>query len=123
MHAPRRAASAIVALAAHPALALAQSSTSFRVNAVVDTGGGTSSSTNHVVTACIGSEIAGSQSSSNFRIDSGCGATVLAVVRPDGGGGSGGAVTPVPTLTDAGIALLVVLMAVAAARKLVRRGA
>lgn len=112
---------ALAATLAPAAFADTQSSASFGLTASVDGGGGTSSSQSHVVTSCIGSEIAGTQSSASFRIDSGCGATALAVVVPNGGGGSGGAVTPVPTLTDAGVAILVALMVAAAARKLARR--
>lgn len=118
----RRATFVLAAGIAPAALADTQSSASFVVQGVVDSGGGRSTSQSHVVTSCLGSEIAGTQSSSNFRIDSGCGATALAFVTPDGGGnGRGGGVVGVPTLTDAGLAMLVAMLAVVAARRLARR--
>lgn len=111
---------ALAAAFAPAALADTQSSASFGLTASVDGGGGTSSSTSHVVTSCIGSEIAGTQSSASFRIDSGCGATALAVVRPAGATGGGGG-TPVPTLGDAGLAILGSMLVALAARRLKRR--
>lgn len=117
----QRATFALAVGFAPAAFADNQSSTSFRVNGVVDSGGGRSTSETHVLTSCIGSEIAGSQSSQNFRIDSGCGATALAVVVPSGNGGSPYGTVGVPTLTDAGLAILVSILAVVAARRLSRR--
>jgi len=42
-------------------------------------------------------------------------------VVPNGGGRSGGAVTPVPTLGDAGLAILGAMLVALAARRLKRR--
>ena len=113
---------AAASLASAPiALADTATSASFQIQAgTLDTAGGRSTSANHVVTACVGSEIAGSSSSASHRIDSGCGATSLAVVVPGGGpgGGTSGAATPVPALTDAGMLLMVAMLCAVAARRL-----
>ncbi|MEO8484903.1 MAG: hypothetical protein ABI585_01060 [Betaproteobacteria bacterium] len=105
----------------HAALAGAASSASFQIqNAVIDTAGGRSTSATHVVTACVGSEIAGSSASASFKMDSGCGATALfvpptAVVAQ--------ATVPVPTMSSAGSGLLMVLVALAGFAALRRRSA
>ncbi len=123
----RRATLASPALAAASlafapvALADTATSASFQIHAgTLDTAGGRSTSASHVVTSCVGSEIAGSSSSASHRIDSGCGATSLAVVVPGGGpgGGANGPATPVPALTDAGMLLMVAMMGAVAARRL-----
>ena len=110
---------AAASLASAPiALADTATSASFQIQAgTLDTAGGRSTSASHVVTACVGSEIAGSSSSASHRIDSGCGATSLAVVVPGGGNPSGSAV-PVPALTDAGMLLLVAMLFAVAARRM-----
>jgi len=117
----RFATFALVAASAPRALADTQSSASFGLVATIDGGGGRSSSSSHVVTSCIGSEIAGTQTSTSFRIDSGCGATALAVVKPSAQGG-GGTATPVPALGEVGLAILAALLIVVAARRFLRRG-
>ena len=111
---------AAASLAVAPvALADTATSASFQIHAgTLDTAGGRSTSANHVVTACVGSEIAGSSSSASHRIDSGCGATSLAVVVPGGGGNPSGSATPVPALTDAGMLLMVAMLCAVAARRL-----
>ena len=118
---PASPALAAASLAFAPAaLADTATSASFQIHAgTLDTAGGRSTSANHVVTACVGSEIAGSSSSASHRIDSGGGATSLAVVVPGGGGnGLGGPATPVPALTDAGMLLMVAVLCAVAARRL-----
>lgn len=121
----RRATLASPALAAASlafapaALADTATSASFQIQAgTLDTAGGRSTSASHVVTSCVGSEIAGSSSSASHRIDSGCGATSLAVVVPGGGGNASGSATPVPALTDAGMLLMVAMLCAVAARRL-----
>ena len=111
---------AAASLASAPiALADTATSASFQIQAgTLDTAGGRSTSANHVVTACVGSEIAGSSSSASHRIDSGCGATSLAVVVPGGGGNPSGSTVPVPALTDAGMLLLVAMLGAVAARRM-----
>jgi len=99
-----------------------QSSASFQVqNGVVDSGGGSSTSASFALTACVGSEIAGSQSSASHRIDSGCGATALFVPRPQAGGGPGDIPVPVPALGAEALLLMAALLAAVAARALRRR--
>jgi len=100
-----------------------QSSASFQVqNGVVDSGGGSSTSASFALTACVGSEIAGSQSSASHRIDSGCGATALFVPVPRAGGGPGDIVpVPVPALGAEALLLMAALLAAVAARALRRR--
>lgn len=98
--------------------ALAAESASFRLDGVVDAAGGQSASASHVVNACVGSEIAGSQASASFRIDSGCGAVVFA---PGGAGHDGAGATPVPVFDGPGLALLVAAMVAAGAVALRRR--
>ena len=99
-----------------------QSSASFQVqNGVVDSGGGSSTSASFALTACVGSEIAGSQSSASHRIDSGCGATALFVPVPQAGGGSGDIPVPVPALGAEALLLMAALLAAVAARALRRR--
>jgi len=98
--------------------ALAAESASFRLDGVVDAAGGQSASANHVVSACIGSEIAGTQSSASHRIDSGCGAVVFA---PGGAGPEGDGATPVPVFDGPGLAILIVAMVAAGAAAVRRR--
>jgi len=96
--------------------ARAASSASHQINnAVLDAAGGTSSSASHTVSACVGSEIAGTQSSANHRIDSGCGPSALAIALDFPFAG-----TPkeIPSVSGAGLAVLVVLLAVVAIRRL-----
>lgn len=107
--------SALVLLAGE---ALAAESASFRLDGVVDAAGGQSASASHVVSACIGSEIAGSQASASFRIDSGCGAVVFA---PGGAGPDDAGALPVPVFDGPGLALLVAAMVAAGAAALRRR--
>jgi hypothetical protein len=75
------------------------------------------------VTACVGSEIAGTQASASFRIDSGCGPSALALPRDFPAGGGGGGATAIPALSDVGLALLLVALAASAARQLRARRA
>jgi hypothetical protein len=100
----------------------AASSASYQIpNAALDTAGGASASPSFRLTACVGSEIAGSSSSASYHIDSGCGASALAlpsdfpppVVGPPGAGA-----TPIPTLSGLALALLVVALAALAMRRL-----
>lgn len=107
--------SALVLVAAD---AMAAESASFRLDGVVDAAGGQSASANHVVSACIGSEIAGTQSSASHRIDSGCGAVVFA---PGGADPNGTGATPVPVFDGPGLAILVVALVVAGILRLKRR--
>lgn len=115
-------AASLVAMPA--AFAGTATSASFQVQAgTLDTAGGRSTSASHVVTACVGSEIAGSSSSASHRIDSGCGATSLAVVVPGRGGGNpSGSEVPVPALSDAATWLLAALVLAVGAVRLRRRG-
>ena len=109
------AASLALLVAAAPA-AQAASSASYQINnAVLDAAGGTSSSASHTVSACVGSEIAGTQSSINHRIDSGCGPSALAIALDFPFAG-----TPkeIPTVSGAGLAVLVALLAAVAIRRL-----
>ena len=99
-----------------------QSSASFQVqNGVVDSGGGSSASASHSLTACVGSEIAGSQSSASHRIDSGCGATALFVPIVQVGPGGPGSTVPVPALGVEALFLMAAVLAAIAARALRRR--
>jgi hypothetical protein len=117
----RRFATALGASLPAWATAQTQSSASFQVqNGVVDSGGGSSTSASFALTACVGSEIAGSQSSASHRIDSGCGATALFVPVPQAGGGPGDTV-PVPALGAEALFLMAALLAAVAARALRRR--
>ena len=102
--------------------ALAAESASFRLDGVVDAAGGQSASASHVVSACIGSEIAGSQASASFRIDSGCGATALLALPKDRGmGGLPDTTVGVPTLSDTTMLALAALLAAVGAFRLRRR--
>jgi len=103
----------VTALGAQTSLAHAQSSASFKVQGGgVDTAGGLATSASHVVTACVGSEIAGSQSSASYRIDSGCGAVALFVPTPAAAPGDS---VPIPAMSPGGIAALAIALLVAAA--------
>ncbi len=114
---PAIAAASLVA--APIALADTATSASFQIQAgTLDTAGGRSTSANHVVTACVGSEIAGTSSSASHHIDSGCGATALAVVIPNGGGSGPGSGIPVPVLSDASTFLLIALLFAVGATRL-----
>ena len=110
-------------VAAPAALADTATSGSFQIQAgTIDTAGGRSTSASHVVTACVGSEVAGSASSASFRIDSGCGATALLALPKDRGmGGLPDATVGVPTLSDAAMLALAALLAAVAALRLRRR--
>jgi hypothetical protein len=109
--------------AARTALADTATSGSFQIQAgTIDTAGGRSTSASHVVTACVGSEVAGSASSASFRIDSGCGATALLALPKDRGmGGLPDMTVGVPTLSDTATFTLAALLAAAAAFRLRRR--
>ena len=115
-------AAAATFVAAPMALADTSTSASFQVQAgTVDTAGGRSTSASHIVTACVGSEVAGSASSASFRIDSGCGATALLALPKDRGmGGLPDTTVGVPTLSDAAMLALAALLAAVAALRLRR---
>ena len=118
----RRFATALGASLPAWATAQTQSSASFRVqNGVVDSGGGTSASASYSLTACVGSEIAGSQSSASHRIDSGCGATALFVPIVQVGPGGPGSTEPVPALGIEALLLVAAVLAAIGARALRRR--
>lgn len=94
------AALGVGVLFSHSSSADAASSASYTISGDgFDAAGGVSSSTTYGLTACLGSEIAGTQSSATFRVDSGCGSIVAlslndplaaaeAVPVPTFGGGS-----------------------------------
>lgn len=109
--------------AAPAALADTATSGSFQIQAgTIDTAGGRSTSASHAVTACVGSEVAGSASSASFRIDSGCGATALLALPKDRGmGGLPDSTVGIPTLSDAATLALAALLAAAATLRLRRR--
>lgn len=117
------AVAAASCVAAPAALADTATSGSFQIQAgTIDTAGGRSTSASHAVTACVGSEVAGSASSASFRIDSGCGATALLALPKDRGmGGQPDATVGIPTLSDAAMLALAALLAAAAALRLRRR--
>lgn len=87
----------------------AASSASHQIaNGQINGAGGTSASANFVVSACVGSEIAGSSASVSHRIDSGCGPTSLAIALDF-------PVVPpvvVPTVSGMSLALLIVMLGV-----------
>jgi hypothetical protein len=99
----------------------AAASASFQIpNGTVDVAGGTSSSTNYVVTACVGSEIAGPSASASFRLESGCGAALQAIappLPPNPGSNTPG----IPTLAINSVLLLAALIGALAAWQLRRR--
>jgi hypothetical protein len=101
-----------VATGLHGSLAAAASSASFQIpNGSIDVAGGRSTSASFVLTACVGSEIAGSSASSSFRIDSGCGSGLKA---SSGGNGGAAAAQPIPALsTTAAFMLAAILCALA----------
>jgi hypothetical protein len=105
-------------LVAAPA-AQAASSASYQISStVVDAGGGTSASPSHQLTACIGSEIAGASSSASYRVDTGCGPSALAIASDFPLAGTGDNATPIPALSGLALALLVVVLAAAAMKRL-----
>ena len=95
------------------------SSASFQINnAVLDAAGGVSTSPSHVVAACVGSEIAGSSSSANFKLETGCGPTALALAKDFVVPAVDTSAAPIPTLSDVSLALLAIMVAFVAMKRL-----
>jgi hypothetical protein len=104
-------------LGLHGSLAAAASSASFQIpNGSLDVAGGKSTSSSFALTACVGSEIAGSSASSSFRIDSGCG-SALEVAKPGPASGGTAAAQPVPGLSPTAALLLAALLCALAWRQ------
>jgi hypothetical protein len=118
----RQACLAIAVSALPCSLALGASSTSFQIpNGTVDVAGGKSTSPSFALTACVGSEIAGSSGSSSYRIDSGCGAGFKSTT-PSGPGPSPSTAGPqaIPALSGIAAALLATIVCLLALRELAR---
>ncbi len=85
---------------------------------MIDSAGGTSASANHVVTACVGSEIAGAAASASYRIESGCGPTSLSLASDLPYVGPPDSARQIPATSDLGLVLLAIALATLAARRL-----
>lgn len=103
-------------------LAHAQSSASNTIlGANLNSAGGLSASTNNIVTACIGNDIAGFSSSASFQAEIGCGPYAIALAYDTAGAGA--STSAIPALAAPALMLLATLMAVFVARRLGRMNA